>query len=440
MRKPRLGILLKPASYDCNMACDYCYYRGVQKLYPDEDRPRMSLEVVENVCEQYRALEPVDIKIGWQGGEPTLMGLEFFQKAIEIETKHARPGDCWGNTLQTNGVLINDEWCEFLAQHHFLVGLSVDGPPELNTMRKFPGGKPAHEAAMRALALMRKHNVEFNILVVISTATVDHPDVVLRFLRDNDLRFSQCIPCTEPAGGEGTVTPHSITADQWAEFMIRFFDAWVEADDPSYYNRHIDNWLHLYFGLPPESCEYRPDCSNLMTVEWNGDVYPCDFFVEKRYLLGNVMEGTMDRMLQSRPFRDFVSAAEALPGACKGCEWLWACNGGCYRQRGKLGLGADEKPYMCEANKRIFAHVFGMLDELKARPAKPQLHAFLADVEQKVKAGAFGPRSEQQESPAPDQRVQPAQSMPGRNDPCPCGSGKKFKHCCMVRTGARRRG
>ena len=438
MRKPRLGVLLKPASHDCNMACGYCYYRGVQGLYPEERRPRMSPEVVDNVCRQYRALEPVEIKLGWQGGEPTLMGLDFFKKAIELETRHARAGDCWGNTLQTNGVALDDAWCEFLARYHFLVGLSVDGPRELNCTRKFPDGREAYDVAMRALGLLRAHKVEFNILMVVSAANIAQPDAVFGFLRENELRFSQCIPCTEPAGEGRALTPHSITGAQWAEFMIRFFDAWAEADDPGYYNRHIDNWLHLYFRLPPESCEYRPDCSNLLTIEWNGDVYPCDFFVEKRFLMGNVLTDTLERMLQGKAFRQFVAEAEHTPAVCKGCEWLWACSGGCYRQRGKLGIGPDETPLMCEANRRIFAHVFGVLDELKSKPVRPRLHAFLNDIEKKVAAGQFSGRP--QPSPAAPQPPAQPRGTPGRNEPCPCGSGKKFKHCCYARLAPRRSG
>jgi len=380
MKKPRLGILLKPTSFDCNMACVYCYYRGVKALYPGVRHPRMSLEVFEEVCRQYRALEPVEIKIGWQGGEPTLMGLDFFREAVRIEAKYARAGECWGNTLQTNGALLNDAWCEFLAKNRFLVGLSIDGPPELNRLRRFPGGQETHQVAMRALGLLKRHGCEFNVLIVVSAANVEHADAVFGFLRDNELRFSQCIPCTEPAARGTGLSPHSITAEQWAEFMIRFFDLWVEADDPGYYNRHIDNWLHLYFGLPPESCEYRDDCSNLLTIEWNGDVYPCDFFVEERFRLGNVLSETLSHMLQGRRFRQFVSLAEHVPASCRGCEWLWACKGGCYRQRGKLNIAPDEKPYMCEANRRIFAHVFASLDELKARPVRPRLHAFLNEV------------------------------------------------------------
>jgi uncharacterized protein len=435
MRKPRLGILLKPASSDCNMACDYCYYRNVRQLYSDVSRPRMSLDVVDSVCEQYRALEPVEIKIGWQGGEPTLMGLDFFRKAIELETRHARPGDCWGNTIQTNGVLLDDEWCEFLAHYRFLVGLSIDGPPELNAMRKFHDGRPAWDAAMRALALMRQHGVEFNVLVVVSTATVGSPQAVFRFLVENDIRFSQCIPCTEPAG-DGKVTAHSITGAQWADFMLAFFDAWVEKDDPGFYNRHIDNWLHLYFRLPPESCEYRPDCSNLITIEWNGDVYPCDFFVEKRFLMGNVLTDTLERMLQGRAFRSFVQEAEATPAICRDCKWLWACNGGCNRQRGKLGIGLDGQPYMCEANRRIFEHVFGTLDELKAKPIKPQLHGFLNDIQRRVDSGEFDRRRAAGAARGRPARGGADRPSLGRNDPCPCGSGRKFKQCCMRRSRA----
>jgi len=411
MNKPNLGILIKPASYDCNMACDYCYYRPVEQLYGEVKRPRMALETVDAVCRQYLALGPREVKIGWQGGEPTLMGLDWFRRVVEIESRHARPGDCMGNSLQTNGVLLDDEWCAFLAANRFLVGLSIDGPAELNTMRRFPNGRPAFETTMRALALLKKHRVEFNILVVISRANVGHPREIFRFLVEHDLHYSQFIPCTEPAGGDGRVTEHSITGREYGEFMVELFDAWVENDDPSYYVRRIDNWLHMFFGLPPECCEYRPDCSNLVTIEWNGDVYPCDFFVEERFRMGNVHEQTLQRMLNGRAFRSFVREAESVPELCRRCEWFRFCHAGCYRHRGKLGIGQNGVPYLCEGKKRIFGHVFPRLQELLERPVKPTLHAFLNRTAARVAAGAFGGR--------------PASARPACSVPRPSGSGRR---------------
>ncbi len=434
MQKPHLGILLKPASYDCNLACEHCYYRDVRDLYPGAARPRMSTEVFEAVCRGYRALEPANINIGWQGGEPTLMGLDFFEKVIAIETKNARPGDCWGNSLQTNGLLLNDDWCRFLARHHFLIGLSIDGPPPLNALRRFPDGSGTYREVMNALSLLKRHKCEHNILFVISRINCNRPEELFRFLVENDLHYSQFIPCTEPdAVGDG-LSRHSITPEQYAQFQMKLFDAWVENDDPSFYLRHIDNWLHLFFGLPPEMCEYRSDCSNLMTVEWNGDVYPCDFFVRKRYLMGNVLTESMENMLRSRAWKEFVSRAEKLPALCSGCRWLNACHGGCYRQRGKLGLEDGDKPYFCEANSRIFEHVFGVLDELKKKNIKPTLHGFLKDIE-KQQTRRMQPRSTPSPPPRPrrgatDGGARSVRAKPGRNDPCPCGSDRKFKTCC----------
>ena len=429
MKKPNLGVLIKPVSHDCNMACDYCYYRPVSALYPDAQRPRMGLEVVDAVCEQYRALEPREIKIGWQGGEPTLMGLEFFRRTVEIEARHARPGDCFGNSLQTNGVALNDDWCRFLAANHFLVGLSVDGPPPMNAVRRFPNGKPAFETAMRGIALLKRHRVEFNVLVVISTANVDHPEEVFAFLRENDLHYSQFIPCTELGQVAGAVSEHSITAAQYADFMTRLFEAWVANDEPSYYVRRIDNWLHQFFGLPPECCEYREDCSNLLTIEWNGDVYPCDFFVEERYRLGNVLGQTLEQMLGGATFRRFVREAERLPAMCEECEWLPYCHGGCYRHRIKLGIGPQGQPYLCEAKKRVFGHVFARLRQIKDGAAPSRLRDFLRKTEHEVAAGLWGPTGTARQAPAVA-RPAPTGGAPGRNDPCPCGSGRKYKHCC----------
>ncbi len=437
MQKPNLGILIKPVGSDCNMACDYCYYRPAGRLYPDAARPRFTLDLFDAVCGQYLALQPREIKIGWQGGEPTMMGLDFFRQVIEVERRHARPGDCIGNSLQTNGVVLDGEWCEFLAANNFLVGLSVDGTADLNVMRRFPNGKPAHDVAMRAAGLLTEHKVEFNVLVVISQANVDHPGRVFQFLLDNDLHYAQFIPCTEPAGG-GQVSEHSITAEQYGDFLIALFDAWIANDDPTYYVRRIDNWLHLFFDLPPECCEYREDCSNLVTIEWNGDVYPCDFFVEERFRMGNVREATLMQMLSGPAFRTFAREAEALPAMCRDCRVERYCHGGCYRHRMKLGIEADGRPYLCEAKQRIFDHVFATLARIRRAEPDRQMHAFLNRIGADVAAGSLGPPPggpPPGATPAPPQSRPPVRSAaasgaPRRNGPCPCGSGKKFKHCC----------
>ncbi len=441
MRKPNLGILIKPASYDCNMACDYCYYRSVKRLYPDVKRPRMSPEVFNAVCEQYRALQPGEIKIGWQGGEPTLMGLDFFREAIRIETRHARSGDCWGNSLQTNGLVLDEEWARFLAANHFLVGISVDGPPELNAVRKLRDGRPAYEAAMQSVQLLKDHEVEYNILVVVSRANVEHPVEVFEFLKENDFHFSQFIPCTEPSEGQEQLSPHSINAGEYADFMIALFDAWVANEDPSYYVRRIDNWLHQFFGLPPECCEYREDCSNLITIEWNGDVYPCDFYVTERYRMGNVLEQTLEQMLNGEAFREFVSRAEQIPAVCADCEWLKYCHGGCFRHREKLGIDGDEVPYLCEAKQRIFKHVFTTLEEIKEDASStPMLNEFLNRIGRQVDEEGATESAAREPSPPSGAPRPPVRGAVGRNDPCPCGSGKKFKHCCgrTANTRARR--
>jgi len=449
MIKPNLGILIKPASHDCNMACPYCYYRPVEALYPSVPRPRMSLQTFEAVCAQYQALHPVEFKVSWQGGEPTLMGLEFFEQAVETERRHARRGQCIANALQTNGTVLDDRWCRFFATNRFLVGLSLDGPPDLNVTRRFPDGRPVSDVTMRAMELLKKHRVEFNILTVISKANVAHARRVFQFFQDNDLHYSQFIPCTEPGGCPGGLSPDSVTSAEYADFMIGLFDAWVGADDPSYYVRHIDNWLHLFFDLPPESCEYKGDCSRLLTVEWNGDVYPCDFFVDRPHCLGNVLDQTLEQMLRGRTFRAFVNEAALMPHVCKACEWFRYCRGGCYRHRGKLGIAAEAAPFLCEANRRIFSHVFGRLRAVKKQlspsgsgeeyTSAPRLHAFLNTVQEQIAAAARpGSGADALPGPASPRRRETERSAPQRNEPCPCGSGKKLKHCCGKVAGTSR--
>jgi uncharacterized protein len=217
--------------------------------------------------------------------------------------------------------------------------------------------------------------------------------------------------------------------------MLALFDAWIDYDDPTYYIRRLDNWLHQFFGLPPECCEYREDCSNLVTIEWNGDVYPCDFFVLDKYRMGNVKDDTLEQMLKGKAFRSFVHDAESLPPMCEDCELLGVCHGGCFRHRAKLGIRTDEMPYLCEAKKRIFPHVFGRLRRvMQDGTDHPELHRFLNRIAREVAVGAMHAGAGHAPAPqAPPRRPAAARSgadAPRRNAPCPCGSGRKFKQCC----------
>ncbi len=429
MQKPDLGIIIKPASHDCNLSCEYCYYSKVNKVYPQNKHPRMSPEVFDAVCHQYRTLKPQHINIIWEGGEPTLMGLDFFKKALDIETKNARPGDCWGNTLHTNGKLLDDKWCQFLSQNHFLVGLGVNGPPAVNSPGSSPEGTTTSEDIFHSISLLKKYKCEYNIVMIVTQANGDKPEETFNFLLENDLHFSHFNFCTEENEEGNGLTDHSITSEQYAEFQIKLFDAWVQNDDPSFYVRHIDNWLHLFFGLRPEMCEYQSDCSNLVTIEWNGDVYPCDFFVQKRYLMGNILDEPLESILQSTAWKEFTSQAEELPTPCHDCKWLEKCHGGCYRRRKKRLNAQQDNPFFCEANKNIFSHVFAKLDDLKKKPIRPNLYKFLNDIERHRLPHLQNEAPEKKQ--VEKQQTENRRKKPGRNSPCPCGSGKKYKQCCL---------
>jgi uncharacterized protein len=392
----------------------------------------MSDQVLEAYVRQYIEAQSVPVvEFAWQGGEPTLLGVDFFRRVVELEKKYA-DGKQIDNAFQTNGVLLDDEWGEFLAQSRFLVGLSIDGPRALHDhYRVDRGGQPTFDRVMRGLGYLKKHKVEFNTLTVIHRHNAYHPIEVYRFLKEIGSRFIQFIPIVERIAGRAApdgllliaptsdllarVSPWSVEPLQYGKFLNAIFDEWVRNDVGRYFVQLFDVALESWLGLEPGLCVFREACGAAMAIEHNGDVYSCDHYVYPENRLGNVIEKPLADLVNSEQQRKFgQDKVDTLPRYCRECDVRFACNGECPKNRfsrtpdGEAGLN-----YLCEGYKLFFKHIDPymkfMAEELRHERAPANVMAWV----QHREAGA---------------RTRP----PGRNDPCVCGSGKKYKRCCGI--------
>jgi uncharacterized protein len=413
--------MAKPTGSRCNLHCAYCFFLKKEGLYPGSSF-RMSDEVMEEYIRQtIEAHKTQRVTIAWQGGEPTLMGLDFFRRSIEVEKHHLRPGMTIENTIQTNGVLIDAAWCRFLHDNNFLVGLSLDGPREFHDVyRRDKSGRSVFDRVVKAAQLMQAHEVEFNVLCTVNAVNSRHPLRVYRFFRDAlKARYLQFIPIVERDNVSGfnescRVTERSVTPEQYGRFLTEIFDEWVHRDVGSMFVQLFDgalaSWVRGYSTL----CIFQPRCGEGVALEHNGDVYSCDHFVEPRYHLGNILDRPVAELVGSAGQRAFGEKKSAdLPAYCRSCGYLFACNGECPKNRfvrtpdGEPGLN-----YLCAGLKIFFRHtqkpMQTMADLLRRGHDAAKIMHILAS-----------------ESGSWDERLARA----GRNDACPCGSGLKFKKC-----------
>lgn len=374
--------MAKPTGAACNLRCDYCFFLKKERLYPGSGF-RMSDEVLESYVRQLlQANEGPEVTVAWQGGEPTLMGLDFFRRAVGLEKKYRRPGVWVHNTLQTNGVLLDAGWCRFLKEYDFLVGLSLDGPRELHdAYRHDRGGGPVFDRVAAAARLMKAQGVEFNILCTVNAANGDHPLEVYRFFRDEiGASYIQFIPIVERDNDtgyqEGTaVTGRSVRPEQFGRFLIAVFDEWVRRDVGRTFVLNFDWVLGAWvYGQSPV-CVFQPACGGALVLEHNGDLYSCDHFVEPEHRLGNILETPLTELaVSARQLRFGEDKRDTLPRMCRECEFLFACHGECPKNRiletpdGEPGLN-----WLCAGLKAFFAHSRGPMQVMAdlVRRGKP---------------------------------------------------------------------
>jgi uncharacterized protein len=401
-------IFVKPAGYVCNLDCQYCYYRDKSSLYPDTGNLHMTESLLEKyILQHFESASGPDVDFSWHGGEPTTLGLDFFRKAVSLQRKYKPAGWHVRNGMQTNGLLLDEDWCRFLASEGFSVGLSLDGPAELHdSYRVTRGGNPTHAQAMHAYELLHKMGIHTDILCVVHNRNVGAPLSVYRFFREIGCMYLGFLPAVERLQGTAQgVSLHTPSAEAYGTFLCRIFDEWIERDVGRIMIQTFEEAARPALGLEHSLCVFRETCGQIPVLEHNGDFFPCDHFVDRDHRLGNIRETPLDQLLDSEAQRSFGEAKRStLPRYCRECEVLAMCNGGCPKYRfietpdGEPGLN-----YLCAGLKRFFLHAREPLAKLAAR----------------------------QRGPAPEFR--PAATRLGRNDPCACGSGKKFKKCCGVR-------
>ena len=339
------------------MGCKYCFYRDVAENRAEAFAGMLPLDAMERVIVAGMEYAEGICSFAFQGGEPTLAGLDFFRSVIALEQKHAKPGVEIRNALQTNGTLIDDEWAQFLAEHHFLVGLSLDGPADLHNLNRIDHqGGDTFNKVVRAARLCEKYGVEYNILCVVTGKNARSIEKIYRFFRKSGFKWLQFIPCLEPLTAAHGESPYALTVETYGDYLLRVFDLWLADLRKGIYIsiRHLDNWLSVLFGEPPEVCSMVGHCSVQFVVEGDGGVYPCDFYVLDRWRMGTVGEQSFAQMIGSAAAHDFIDGSYHVPAECRVCRFGAVCRNGCRRDRVIEPDGTIGKNYYCEAYRRFF--------------------------------------------------------------------------------------
>lgn len=359
-----LSLLIKPVSANCNLACHYCFYLSKQELYPG--KRRMSIKLLKRLISQSLAIAD-EVWICWQGGEPALMGLDFYLKVVEIEEHYRKRGQRVYNAFQTNGLLLNERWAMFFRDNSFLVGISIDGPAEIHdSYRVTPQGKPTHGLVLEKIKLLQKYNVQFNTLTVLTDKNGDKAQILFKFFQDLGINYMQFIPCLELNEKKDGLADFSLDAGTYADFLCTMFDKWYNNGEPFCYIREYEEWLIKYiYGVHP-SCAFTPSCTGALVIEYNGDVYPCDFFVEPRWLLGNINEVSLGYILNnSNLYREFKLRKKDLDKRCLNCPWLKFCWGGCCKFRWNERGKPIKYSYYCSSYQRFFKYSYDKFIHLK---------------------------------------------------------------------------
>lgn len=377
-----LYVMLKPAGAHCNLACKYCYYLEKNKLYPTAQRHLMSDEILEQFTREYIEAQTMSqVLFTWHGGEPLLRSIDFYRKALSLQQKYAG-GRRIANIIQTNGTLLTDEWCEFFAQNHWLVGISIDGPqPDHDHYRLTAAGKPSWKKVMQGIKLLKKHGVEWNAMAVVNAYNANHPLEFYRFFKENGCQFLQFTPIVERLTrhedgrtlasladkDEISLSEASVTPEQWGYFLCAIFDEWVRKDVGKIFVEIFDCTLANWMGISPGICAYSKECGHAGVMEHNGDVYSCDHFVFPEYKLGNIRDHSLIDMLYGEQQQEFSRLKHSsLPRQCKECDMEFACHGECPKNRFmKDKYGDSGLNYLCLGYYHYYQHVAPYMDYMK---------------------------------------------------------------------------
>lgn len=377
-----LYVMLKPAGAHCNLACKYCYYLEKNKLYPTAQRHLMSDEMLEQFTREYIEAQTMNqVLFTWHGGEPLLRSIDFYRKALSLQQKYAG-GRRIDNVIQTNGTLLTDEWCEFFAQNHWLVGISIDGPqPDHDHYRLTAAGKTSWKKVMQGIKLLKKYEVEWNAMAVVNAYNANHPLEFYRFFKENGCQFLQFTPIVERLTrhedgrtlasladkDEISLSEASVAPEQWGYFLCAIFDEWVRKDVGKIFVEIFDCTLANWMGISPGICAYSKECGHAGVMEHNGDVYSCDHFVFPEYKLGNIRDHSLIDMLYGEQQQEFSRLKHSsLPRQCKECDMEFACHGECPKNRFmKDKYGDSGLNYLCPGYYHYYQHVAPYMDYMK---------------------------------------------------------------------------
>jgi uncharacterized protein len=422
-------IMVKPIGPICNLDCKYCFYLEKENLYPSAEF-RMKPDVLEEFIKQQINSQTADTVIfSWQGGEPTLLGVDYFKMVTELQYKYSN-GKKIKNTFQTNGIMLDDDWCDFFLENDFLVGLSIDGPQEVHDVYRInKGGGPSFNQVERGLEYLKKHKVEFNTLTVVHDINSARPIEVYNFLKEIGSLFMQFIPIVERKAianhteslslvspdyvGRANVTDWSVKPENYGNFLIRIFDEWVRKDVGRYFVQIFDVALESWYGKIPSLCIFRETCGDALALAHTGDLYSCDHYVYPENKLGNIMNEHISKLVKSSEQIIFGEAKkDKLPKFCQECEVKFACNGECPKHRFELTPDGEEGlNYLCAGYKRFFNYI------------DPYMRVMADEIKNGRDPAHIMNWAREKDKGFPSFNLK-------RNDKCPCGSGKKYKYCC----------
>lgn len=401
-----ISVMWKTVSEDCNLACDYCYYSTCGGK-PGKKINRIESPILEKFIREYMEKSHGAATFAWQGGEPLLAGLDFFEEVVTLQAKHAPKHTMISNTLQTNGTLINDKWATFFKTYNFLIGVSLDGPKEIHDARRVDSlGQGSFDRVMRGIEHLRAHQVDFNILTVVHKGNVGKAAEMMRFFEAEGFNYVQFLPCMDFRSQQiNHPGVYDITPEEYGNFLCEAFDYWYNEGEPRSSIRFFDEMLNIYVNREAGLCIHRATCPQTIILEQNGDAFPCDFFIHPDWKVGNVATHSIDEILDHPLFDKFLKMKPTLPEPCTTCDWKKLCHGGCPRNR-KWGtdLATSEVDYFCESYKQIYSYAD---ERMKKLGDTIRGRLFEQNVERYYKG-----------------------KWPERNDPCPCGSGRKYKQCC----------
>ncbi len=407
-------VMVKPVGAVCNLDCRYCYYLNKKALYPKGESFHMTDDVLERYIVQHIETCPKEmILFEWHGGEPTILGLDYFRRIVQLQREHRPAGQQILNGIQTNGILLDDEWCRFLAAERFQVGISIDGPKEFHDRyRRTKAGHATHRQVMQSFRLLKRHRVAYDVLCVVHRWNVGQPTTVYRFFKELGVEFLQFLPLVSRQGRDG-VTAETAPAEAYGAFLCTIFDEWVRHDIGQIGIQNFDEALRPFLGIEHALCVFRETCGDILVIEHNGDFYSCDHFVNPEHRIGNILETPLVEMLESPAQREFGrQKRDALPRYCRECEVLDSCNGGCPKDRfARTPDGEEGLNYLCAGFKRFFAYSQPYLQRMASLTRSGEPVERLAH-HMRFEDGAASHRT-------------------ARNEPCPCGSGRKYKKCCL---------